>query len=237
MSGLIDAGANALAVHGRRRDDSAIHPADWDTLRQVVISFKKKYPLVPILVNGDFYTREEFDEFRRLTGAEGVLLGRPALYNTSIFRKPTEEDLQSNRVFGYNSKLLLDKTKVVQDYLMHAVRYNIHYKNIKYVVCEFMSNRRTPIPRTPNMPQVFPGGQTVAKICACHSLEEICKVWSLDDSIVVSSDDSKQQMDPHKYLDSYFLNESIKELAPDDEESKTHDQLAKRRKLEEDLTH
>lgn len=233
LSGLIDAGANAVAVHGRQRDDAAIRPADWESLRQVVTIFKQKFSHIPILVNGDFYTRQEFDEFRRSTGAEGVLLARPALYNTSIFRKPTEADLQSMNEFGYNSKLLLDKTKVVQDYLHEAIRYNIHYKNIKYVVCEFMSNRRTPTPRTPFLPQVFPGGQTVAKTCACHSLDAICKVWGLDEAIVSLTDPSKQQLDPHKYLDSYFLNDEAQKLGPDDN-IKENDQLAKRRRIEDD---
>jgi tRNA-dihydrouridine synthase 2 len=206
LSGLIEAGANAVAVHGRQRHDNSIYPADWESLRKVVIAFKQKYPNIPILVNGDFYTRDEFDEFRRSTGADGVLLARPALYNTSIFRKPAEADSQLTQDFGYQSKLLLDKTQVVQDYLHQAVRYGVHYKNTKYVLCEFMSNRRTPIPRTPYLSQVYAGGQTVANVCNCHSMDAICKLWCLDESVTDLCRSSKEQSDPHKYLDSYFLN-------------------------------
>lgn len=234
LSGLIEAGANAVAVHGRQRHDDAIRPADWESLRKVVTAFKQKNSHIPILVNGDFYTRDEFDEFRRSTGAEGVLLARPALYNTSIFRKPAECDLESTEEFGYKSKLLLDKTKVVQDYLQEALRYNIHYKNVKYVICEFLSNRRTPIPRTPYLPQVFPGGQTVAKICACHSMEAICKVWCLDDSVVALSRLSKQQSDPHKYLDSYFLNQEAPKRDGGDAIINQDDPPAKRCKTDVD---
>ena len=235
LSGLIEAGANAVAVHGRQRHDDAIYPADWESLRKVVVAFKQKFSHIPILVNGDFYTREEFDEFRRSTGAEGVLLARPALYNTSIFRKPAESDSQSMKEFGYNSKLLLDKIKVAQDYLHEAVRYGIHYKNTKYVLCEFMSNRRTPIPRTPYLPQKFSGGQSVASTCACHSMDALCKVWDIDDSVVALSRLSKQQSDPHKYLDSYFLNQDTRKRDDaDDDKVDQESPLAKRGKTEAD---
>ncbi|GAX16859.1 tRNA-dihydrouridine synthase 2 [Fistulifera solaris] len=233
LSGLIEAGANAVAVHGRQRHDIPENPADWDSLRKVVIAFKQKYPYIPILVNGDFYTRDEFDEFRRTTGADGVLLARPALYNTSIFRKPEKTDSQATQEFGYQSILLLDKTKVVLDYLREVVRYGVHYKNTKYVVCEFMSNRRAPVPRTPYLSQVYSGGQTVAKVCNCHSMDAICKLWGFDESATDLCRSSKEQSDPHKYLDSYFLDHENEKPGGDTiDKVKQESPIAKRPKVE-----
>ena len=237
ISGLVQAGAKAVAVHGRRVGDEAVHPADWDSLREVVSLAKSKHPAVPILINGDFYTRQDFVDFQKSTGADGVLLARPALYNTSIFRKPSTA-VKNPTDFRYQSPLLLSKTRVVQDYLEQAARYDIHYKNTKYVVCEFMSNRRAPSVRVPYLPQKFPGGQTVAKVCDCQSVEDICNVWGVDYKSAVLQEQNhattsrQAPAGEHKYLDSYFLGSegATNKCA---EMSETAEQPKKRVRVEE----
>ncbi|KAL7556492.1 hypothetical protein ACA910_009055 [Epithemia clementina (nom. ined.)] len=233
-------GIHALAIHGRTVGHDSVVPANWTMLEQVVQLTKQKYPQLPVLINGDFYTRDEFTEFQQRTGANGVLLGRPALYNTSIFRPPPAATSTTTTTaagaaptggtiqYGYNSPLLLDKTTVIQDYLREAVRYDIHYKNTKYVISEMMNNRRAPTPRVLSLPQVFSRGQqTIAKVCACQSLTELCRVWNLDDLIVPKLGspsrttaatttiwNEQQQQEPeraqapageHKYDDAFLL--------------------------------
>jgi tRNA-dihydrouridine synthase 2 len=78
-SGLISAGAAAVAIHARQVGDPDTKDADWDTLKQVVTVLAQKYPSIPICINGDFYTRNEFEDFMRETSASAVLLARPAL--------------------------------------------------------------------------------------------------------------------------------------------------------------
>jgi tRNA-dihydrouridine synthase 2 len=160
-SALIDAGASAVAIHGRRVGDLDVHDSDRDALKQVASVLVQKFPSVPICANGDFYTRSEFQSFRDETLASAVLLARPALYNASIFIKPgnhvngnrnggppsTTTSSSSSSLFGYDSPLLLDRTRVVQEYVREAVQYQMHYKNVKYVVCEMLNLRRTPSSR------------------------------------------------------------------------------------------
>lgn len=210
VSSLINAGAKAVAIHGRRVGDESTTPAHWDALRETVSICSSKFPRVPILVNGDFYTRQEFEDFQKATGAAGVLLGRPALYNTSIFRKPNNDG--DSGPFRYDSPLLLDKTRVVQDYLRHAIKYDYHYKNVKYVISEMMSNRRTPTPRVPYLPQIFSGGQTIGKTCDCHSLEALCRVWSVNYSATHRSE--AMPAGEHAYLDSYWASETTAKRPP-----------------------
>jgi tRNA-dihydrouridine synthase 2 len=154
---LVNAGANAIAIHGRHVGDEATQPAKWDMLREVVTLCKSQFT-VPILVNGDFYTRTEFTNFLQEANADGVLLARPALYNTSIFRDE-----------------LLPKQQVMQDYLRLATRYDMHIANTKYVLCEMQSHARTPIERRHSMPQINRIGET----CACKSLPELCQLWNV----------------------------------------------------------
>lgn len=233
VSALIHSGAKAVAIHGRQVGCEATKAADWETLREVVSIVTSKYsPRVPILLNGDFYTRKEFVTFQQETGASGVILARPALYNTSIFRPPMNVD--DTDKFGYESPLLLDKTAVVRDYIRHAVRYGVHFKNTKYVVCEMMSNRRTPTGRVPFLPHVFPGGQKIQTVCDCRSLQDICQLWNVNyesapaESMALTlamstspieddvhsqqvthvTDSTAMAIGEHKYSDAYFLNHS-----------------------------
>lgn len=232
---LINAGVNALAIHGRRVGDDAIHPAHWDELKETVKILRSKHASIPILVNGDFYTRTEWMDFIQETGASGVLLARPALYNTSIVRKPTDSSLPIS-TYGYDSPLLLDKTTVVQDYLKHCLHYNTHFKNSKYVVCEMMQNRRTPIPRVQFLPQTFPGGQTIKMVCDCKSLEAICDVWNVSSDTGVTKEVAAPAGE-HRYEDSYFLNDNktTKPLQSKDDAVDVRD--AKRARLEEPLVY
>ncbi|EED87128.1 predicted protein, partial [Thalassiosira pseudonana CCMP1335] len=83
---LIKAGANAIAIHGRIVGDESHTMARWETLIEVVRQLKQTES-VPIIVNGDLYTRADIQEMKSRTGCDGVMLARPALYNISIFRK------------------------------------------------------------------------------------------------------------------------------------------------------
>jgi tRNA-dihydrouridine synthase 2 len=211
IEAMINAGAHAIAIHARRAGDDSTKPADWKTLEEVLGLMRSKYPKFPFLVNGDFYKREEIEELLTKTGANGVLLARPALYNTSMFRPMTEA--------------LEDKTVVVQEYVQRAVKYDVHYKNTKYVIGEMMNNRRAPSERVPFLPQVYPRGQTIAKTCNCQSLEELCQVWNinLSDYNPYSTPNMSTPLAPgeHRYEDSYFMKHQKRdELTPAGPEAK-----------------
>lgn len=76
------AGAAAVAVHGRTRMQQYSGKADWNIIREV-----KKHVSVPVLGNGDI--RSGADALRMLdeTGCDGVLIARAAEGNPWIFRE------------------------------------------------------------------------------------------------------------------------------------------------------
>jgi tRNA-dihydrouridine synthase 2 len=209
---MLAAGADALAIHARRVGHEATEKADWKTLEEVLAVVQPKFPDFPFLINGDFYDREERTEMMERTKARGILLARPALHNMSTFL-PIDQPL-------------VNKTQVVQEYLRLVIRYDMHYKNTKYVICEMMSNRRTPIERVLKMPIVFPGGQTIGSTCACHDFESICRLWGLDyekelnsvrdatnTAVKLGGTHTTSSMPTmaageHKYDDSYFLHKN-----------------------------
>uniref|UniRef100_A0A6U3T1N1 DUS-like FMN-binding domain-containing protein n=1 Tax=Ditylum brightwellii TaxID=49249 RepID=A0A6U3T1N1_9STRA len=239
---LVRAGANAITIHAREVGDESQKPAKWDRLVELVQALKKydEIKKIPIILNGDLYTRKDMIQMKRKCGADGVMLARPALYNTSLFCKPSppknntsseNEDCtkEDEEQYSYKSKLLKSKTSVVQDYINHAVRYQTNSKNVKYVVCEMMNNRRAPTKLTPFLTHNFQGGQTIDKVCKTRSLADLCHLWGVkeeDAMQVASSDKVEQPAGEHRYDDRYFLEyngfqkERIQHLTTTEEEKK-----------------
>lgn len=75
-------GASAVAVHGRTREQYYSGRADWEIIRQV-----KEAVRIPVIGNGDVVSAEAAEEMLRLTGCDGVMIGRGAQGNPWIFRQ------------------------------------------------------------------------------------------------------------------------------------------------------
>jgi tRNA-dihydrouridine synthase 2 len=86
---LVASGVNAITIHGRIRGDESTIMARWETLISVVRELKMHIDTrnIPIIINGDLYTREDIHEMKLRTGCDGIMLARPALYNISLFRR------------------------------------------------------------------------------------------------------------------------------------------------------
>ena len=229
---LIRAGANAVAIHGRIVGDEGHEMARWGTLVEVIRQLKGT-ECVPIIANGDMYTRADILEMKRRSNCDGVMLARPALYNVSIFRRGEKEGdygktedavgadddddgcerprgeggdrgspkpptpnaavplhqfqaTQHSGYHGYDSPLLHSRTSVVREYIAQCVRYRNHSKNAKYVVLEMMNARRAPTNRVPYLDMTYEGGQNIASVCKCRSLDDLVRVWDVNRRTTIS---------------------------------------------------
>jgi tRNA-dihydrouridine synthase B len=77
-----DAGVQALAVHGRHRQQRFAGAAEYDTIASV-----KAAVTVPVFANGDIDTPEKAASILDYTGADAVMVGRGAQGNPWIFRE------------------------------------------------------------------------------------------------------------------------------------------------------
>ena len=76
------AGAAAVAVHGRTREQYYSGRADWDIIRQVKEAVK-----IPVIGNGDVTSPEAARQLMETTGCDGIMIGRGAQGNPWIFRQ------------------------------------------------------------------------------------------------------------------------------------------------------
>ena len=75
-----DAGAAAVAVHGRTREQYYAGQADWDIIRRV-----KEAVSIPVMGNGDVDSPEKAEKLVQETGCNGIMIGRAIQGNPWLF--------------------------------------------------------------------------------------------------------------------------------------------------------
>lgn len=76
------AGADAIAVHGRTREQMYMPGVDWDIIAQVKQAVK-----IPVIGNGDVDSAQSAALMLKQTGCDMVMVGRAALGNPWIFQQ------------------------------------------------------------------------------------------------------------------------------------------------------
>lgn len=75
------AGASAITIHGRTRDEFYSGKADWDIIKEVKQSIN-----IPCIGNGDIKSPEDALKIFQHTNVDGIMIGRASLGNPWIFK-------------------------------------------------------------------------------------------------------------------------------------------------------
>ncbi|XP_060109688.1 tRNA-dihydrouridine(20) synthase [NAD(P)+]-like [Heteronotia binoei] len=141
-------GVAAIAVHGRKKEERPQHRVHCDVIKAISEAVS-----VPVIANGgshDFIKDySDLGTFQQATAASSVMVARAAMWNPSIFQKEGSQPLN----------------EVVQEYIKYAVRYDNHYTNTKYCLCQMLREQLE--------------NAQGKKLHAAQSMQEICEVFEM----------------------------------------------------------
>lgn len=118
-----EAGAAAITIHGRTREEYYSGQVDLDIIKEV-----KKAVNIPVIGNGDIIDIKTAKKMFDYTNVDGIMVGRAALGNPWIFKSIIEglkED--ENKLINYNLKNYVPSNKE---------RLDTIFKHLKLIIAE-----------------------------------------------------------------------------------------------------
>ncbi|MBI4159089.1 tRNA dihydrouridine synthase DusB [Candidatus Woesearchaeota archaeon] len=119
-----EAGASAITIHGRTREQGYSGKADWDIIQQV-----KEKVNIPVIGNGDVVSGEKAKELLEHTKCDYVMIARAAMNNPMIFD-------EINYYLKTGKKKILvkeDKVKLFLEYFELCEKYD--FANVSNLRC------------------------------------------------------------------------------------------------------
>lgn len=128
------AGADAITVHGRTREQFYAGDADWEAIARVVQSVR-----IPVIANGDVKSVEDYNKILEVTKAYGVMIGRGALGNPQIFNQILVNCSKIN-----TKSINVDKKRDILMQIEELCKYHSPkyvYSNMKKHICYYLKGK------------------------------------------------------------------------------------------------
>ena len=123
-------GVAAITLHPRTTNQQFSGKSNWKLIKELKESIS-----IPVIGNGDVRCAEDYNKMKRVTGCDGVMIGRAALGNPWIF-----ESILNGTSSNMNSKVDISKIiyttkrhfKMLEDYYNPQTCINLSKKHFNY---------------------------------------------------------------------------------------------------------
>lgn len=130
------AGASAITVHGRTRNEFYTGHADWDIIKQVKQAVK-----IPVIGNGDIKTKEDAKKMLEETKVDGIMIGRASLGNPWLFEEIIEY-LKGNEPRNISNEEKLQTILRHIDLEVEEKGEIIGIRELRKHICAYIKNKK-----------------------------------------------------------------------------------------------
>lgn len=120
--GMEQAGVDAIAIHGRTRQQMYQGVADWNIIKKV-----KENVSIPVIGNGDVFSPEDASKMKEITNCDGIMIARGSQGNPWIF-KQINNVLNGRCVEQISNK---DKVDMCLRHYELAIKYDGEFKAVR----------------------------------------------------------------------------------------------------------
>ena len=131
---LLKEDISALIIHARTKKEESLVPANWNYVKRIVEMVKKSGKDILVIGNGDVLGKEDGIEKAKISGCDGVMIGRAFLGNPWLL---------SPRINPYNVPIekkletLIEHIKLFEKMLGKVKNFDVMKKHFKAYVNDF----------------------------------------------------------------------------------------------------
>lgn len=123
-----EAGASAITIHGRTKEQMYSGKANYDVIKDVVSAVK-----IPVIGNGDVVDKSSYEQMLK-TGVSAVMIGRGALGNPELFSELLGKPQKANKLQQIKEHYEILQKSIEEKYLVqlfkkHLLWYVAGFKN------------------------------------------------------------------------------------------------------------
>lgn len=124
------AGASFITVHGRTQAQAYMGKVDMQSIKNV-----KQEVAIPVVANGDIVDEQSLQEMKKVTNADGFMIGRGALGKPFLFKQLISNVIENNQEKTQKSLPNIEKinTNTNVNLIENSfTNFDKNYNNIKY---------------------------------------------------------------------------------------------------------